>query len=289
MVSDQDGRIFVVTGANSGLGAMTARTLAASGARVILACRDLGRGEAVARELGARAQARRLDLADLASVRKFAESIETVDVLVNNAGVMGVPFGRTADGFESQIGTNHLGHFALTGLLLNKIRDRVVTVSSLAHMMGKVDLGDPHFARRRYRPWGAYCQSKLANLLFTYELQRRLTAAGSPVLSVAAHPGWAGSDRAAAAPSVLLRAMGWSNSLIAQGAARGALSQLHAATADVKPGACYGPGGFGGLRGDPRRCATSGKSRDRAMAVELWALSEQLTGVVFPVVDAEIG
>ncbi len=187
-IPDQQGRTFIVTGANSGLGAVAARALAGAGARVVLACRNVDKGKAVADRIGSLAEVRRLDLADLSSVREFADSVDRVDVLVNNAGVMAVPYARTADGFEMQIGTNHLGHFALTGLLLGRISDRVVTVSSDMHNLGVIDLDDLNWQRRKYRRWQAYGQAKLANLLFAYELQRRLTAAGWSKLSVGAPP-----------------------------------------------------------------------------------------------------
>ena len=184
------GRTAIVTGANSGLGEVTARELARVGAQVILAVRNTGKGEAAAREMTGDVEVRRLDLQDLASVRQFADGVDSVDVLVNNAGIMAVPHAVTADGFESQIGTNHLGHFALTNLLLPKVTERVVTVSSLMHLMGYISLRDLNWTSRPYSAWLAYGQSKLANLLFTSELQRRLEAAHSPLRAVAAHPGY---------------------------------------------------------------------------------------------------
>ena len=184
------GRTAIVTGANSGLGEVTARELARVGAQVILAVRNTGKGEAAAREMTGDVEVRRLDLQDLASVRQFADGVDSVDVLVNNAGIMAVPHAVTADGFESQIGTNHLGHFALTNLLLPKVTERVVTVSSLLHWMGYISLRDLNWTSRPYSAWLAYGQSKLANLLFTSELQRRLEAARSPLRAVAAHPGY---------------------------------------------------------------------------------------------------
>src|SRR3954452_22369647 len=194
-VPREDGRTFVITGANSGIGLVAARELGRAGARVVLAVRDEGKGSAAAATLPGQTEVRRLDLADLASVRAFAEAWDgEIDVLVNNAGVMAVPERRTKDGFELQIGTNHLGHFALTNLLLSHVTDRVVTVSSGAHRAGKIDLEDLNWQRRRYRRWSAYGQSKLANLLFTAELQRRLAVAGSDVRAVAAHPGYAATN-----------------------------------------------------------------------------------------------
>jgi NAD(P)-dependent dehydrogenase (short-subunit alcohol dehydrogenase family) len=191
---DLRGKTFVITGANSGLGAVTARAVAAAGGHVIMACRDVDKATAVAADLGELARVHRLDLGDLASVREFASSVEEFDTLINNAGVMAVPKRRTVDGFESQIGINHLGHFALTGLLIERIRGRVVTMSSGLHVLGCIDLGDLNWEARRYRRMRAYAASKLASLLFAYELQRRLTLAGSPVLSVAAHPGYAATN-----------------------------------------------------------------------------------------------
>ncbi|WP_019931420.1 oxidoreductase [Nocardia sp. BMG111209] len=281
-IPDQSGRTIIVTGANSGLGAVTARALAAAGAQVIMACRDEVKARSVANSIGERAQVRRLDLADLASVREFAASVDRADVLINNAGVMAVPLRRTADGFEMQIGTNHLGHFALTGLLLDKIADRVVTVASSAHAVGKIDLADLNWEQRRYSRWAAYGQAKLANLLFTYELQRRLAAAGSTKLALAAHPGYAATDLQSHTETFMDKVMVLGNRFLAQSAEMGALGSLYAATAtDVEPGGYYGPTGLGGARGYPVRCTSSAASRDEATARGLWELSEQLTKVTF--------
>src|SRR5215207_5133070 len=190
-----DGRTVIVTGANSGIGLAAAREMARAGARVVLAVRDTAKGDQAAASLPGTVEVRALDLADLASVRSFAEGwSEDVDILVNNAGVMAVPEQRTADGFEMQIGTNHLGHFALTNLLLPRVKDRVVTVASGAHRMGRIDLDDLNWERRGYDRWRAYGQSKLANLLFTLELQRRVDESGSDVRAVAAHPGWSATN-----------------------------------------------------------------------------------------------
>ncbi len=281
-IPDLAGRTYIVTGANGGLGAVATRALVDAGARVIMACRNEVKAHAVANRMGERAQVRRLDLADLASVREFADSIDSVDVLINNAGVMAVPQRRTADGFEMQIGTNHLGHFALTGLLLDKVRERVVTVSSGAHSIGKIDLADLNWERRRYQRWAAYGQAKLANLMFAYELQRRLTAAGSSKLSVAAHPGYAATDLQSHTESAMDFLMSIGNRLFAQSAEMGALPTLFAATAEVQPGAYYGPTGLRGLRGHPGRSGCSSASRDEMTARRLWELSEQLTKVSFP-------
>ncbi|MEU4839284.1 oxidoreductase [Nocardia testacea] len=280
-IPDQQGRTVIITGANSGLGAVAARALAGAGAQVILACRNVGKGQAVAEEIGERAQVRQLDLADLSSVREFAAGVESADVLINNAGVMAVPLRRTADGFEMQIGTNHLGHFALTGLLLGKIGERVVTLSSGAHVAGAIDLEDLNWERRPYKRWSAYGQSKLANLLFAFELQRRLTAAGSAKLSLAAHPGYAATELQSHTETVLDSVMNIGNKVFAQSAEMGALPELFAATAPVEPGAYYGPTGLGGMRGHPGRSGCSKRAKDQLTARSLWELSERLTDVKF--------
>ncbi|MER7672325.1 oxidoreductase [Kitasatospora sp. NPDC096128] len=284
----QHGRTIVVTGATSGLGAVTARELARAGAHVVLAVRDTRRGEALARNLPGSTEVRRLDLADLSSVRGFAADWEgPLDVLVNNAGVMAIPEARTADGFEMQLGTNHLGPFALTNLLLPHLTDRVVTVASNAHRRPGVDIDfDDLDARRQskpYSPWRAYQQSKLANLLFTRELQRRLTEAGSALTAHAAHPGYAATNLqsgTAGAGQRLMMAI--ANRLIAQSEEQGALPSLYAATQPL-PGASYtGPDGRGELRGYPSPARLSPHARDDARARRLWDASEQLTGVGFP-------
>jgi NAD(P)-dependent dehydrogenase (short-subunit alcohol dehydrogenase family) len=281
-IPDLRGRTFVVTGANSGLGAVTARVLANAGGRVIMACRNVDKAEAVASEIGAigrLVQVRQLDLADLASVRAFAASVDEVDTLINNAGLMAVPKRRTVDGFESQVGINHLGHFALTGLLIERIRSRVVTMSSGLHVLGSIDLDDLNWEKRRYRRMRAYGASKLANLLFAYELQRRLTLAGSQVLSVAAHPGYAATNLQGHTESFLDLIMKITRGF-AQSSQMGALSEIYAATGPVEPGGYYGPKR---LRGYPRRVQANAKSRDPEVAARLWKLSEKLTGVKFPV------
>ena len=188
------GRTVIVTGANSGLGEITARELARVGAKVVVAVRNLDKGNAAAAAMPGDVEVRKLDLQDLSSVREFASGVDVVDVLVNNAGIMAVPYAQTVDGFESQIGTNHLGHFALTNLLLPKVSDRVVTVSSMMHLIGKISLKDLNWKARPYFAWPAYGQSKLANLLFTSELQNRLDASGSSVKSLAAHPGYSATN-----------------------------------------------------------------------------------------------
>ncbi|MEL7976564.1 oxidoreductase [Isoptericola sp. F-RaC21] len=281
-IPDQTGRTAVVTGATSGIGRVTAQALATRGARVVLAVRDVDKGRAAAAAMPGDVVVRRLDLADLASVRAFAADLaEPVDLLVNNAGVMVPPLTRTADGFELQLGTNHLGHFALTNLLLPRVRGRVVTVSSSAHRFGAIDVDDLNWERRRYRPMAAYGQSKLANLLFTAELQRRLAAAGSPVIAVAAHPGMAAthllSERRGAG-----HLMHRVSVPFAQPAEDGALPTLYAAVGDV-PGDSYaGPSGFLEGRGAPTLVGRSARARDAAVARRLWDVSTSLTGVTFP-------
>jgi NAD(P)-dependent dehydrogenase (short-subunit alcohol dehydrogenase family) len=279
---DQTGRTFVVTGANSGLGEATARLLAHQGATVVLACRNAAKGESAAARMTGAVSVRRLDLADLASVREFAAETPPFDVLINNAGVMAIPLSRTADGFEMQIGTNFLGHFALTGLLLPHIADRVVTVSSNAHRWGRINLADLNWERRRYQRWLAYGQSKLADLMFAYELDRRLTRAGSAVRSVAAHPGYAATELQSETGSRADRIMSLGNRLVAQSAERGALPTLYAATMpDVRGGEYYGPSGIAELAGHPTRVGSSRSSKDTGTAGALWSLAEELTGVSF--------
>ncbi|MBM7084733.1 oxidoreductase [Micromonospora humidisoli] len=277
------GRTVVITGANSGIGRATARTLAARGARVVLAVRDLGRGRAAAADLPGRAEVRRLDLADLSSVRAFAAAwTEPVDVLINNAGVMMPPPGLTVDGFEPHFGINHLGHFALTNLLLPRITGRVVTVSAGGHQAGTLDLDDPHWRSRPYRPFSAYAQSKLANLLFTAELQRRLTASGSAVLATAANPGLAATNLLSHGGS---RAVRWTNALLrplSQSDAGGARTTVHAATADLPGNSYISPRGVTQSRGRPRVTTPSKAARDPERARQLWILSENMTATTFP-------
>lgn len=280
-VPDLTGRTVVVTGANSGIGLEAARALAAAGAHVVLACRNRAKGEAAAASLTGSTEVRELDLADLNSVGRFAAGLDRpVDVLVNNAGLMAVPEQRTADGFELQIGTNFLGHFALTGLLLPRITDRVVTLSSLMHRIGRIDLDDLNWERRRYQRWLAYGQSKLADLMFAYELQHRFVAAGSLLRSVAAHPGYAATNLQSRTGTVQDRLMAVGNRVVAQDAAGGALPTLYAATVPDLPGGTYvGPGGPGEARGAPRPVGSSGASHDRAVQRALWERAEALTGV----------
>ncbi|MBA3233280.1 MAG: SDR family NAD(P)-dependent oxidoreductase [Propionibacteriales bacterium] len=279
----QDGRTVVITGANSGLGLATARALGRAGARVVLAVRDTRRGEQAAASIDGQTQVCRLDLADLASVRAFAADWQgQIDVLVNNAGVMAVPEQRTADGFELQIGTNHLGHFALTNLLLPRLTDGIVSVSSVAHRLGRIDLDDLNWERRRYQRWAAYGQSKLANLLFTLELQRRFDVLDSRLRAVAVHPGYAATSLQSHTGNVFQSAlMRIGNKLFAQSDEMGALPSLYAATTDLPGGSYVGPDGARERRGHPRLVGRSDKASDIEMAGWLWLRSEQLTGVTF--------
>jgi NAD(P)-dependent dehydrogenase (short-subunit alcohol dehydrogenase family) len=277
------GRTVNVTGANSGLGLVTSRELARAGARVVMAVRDTAKGEKSAASVPGIREVRRLDLADLASVRQFAQEWEgSVDVLINNAGIMAVPESRTVDGFESQFGTNHLGHFALTNLLLPHITDRVVTVSSGEHRRGTMRFDDLNGEKGGYDAWGAYRQSKLANLLFVLELQRRLTAAGSPVRSLGAHPGYSATNLQSHSGRRLTDAgMKIGNLLFAQSDENGALPSLYAASQDL-PGASYvGPDGLLELRGYPTLVGRTTKASDAEAAKRLWTMSEELTGVTF--------
>src|SRR3954449_7782402 len=272
---DLSGRTFVVTGANSGIGLVAARALGRAGAHVVLAVRDLSRGRDAAASIEGSTDVRRLDLADLASVHAFADAWDGgLDVLINNAGVMAPPERRTKDGFELQIGTNHLGHFALTNRLLPRIADRVVTVSSPGHRMGRIDLDDLNWERRGYQRWRAYGQSKLANLLFTLELQRRLIDAGSRLLAVAAHPGWAATNLQSRTENVLQNAlMAIANRLIAQSDEMGALPTLYAATQEVPPAAYVGPDGFQEGRGHPTLVGRSAGASDPEIARRVWERS----------------
>jgi NAD(P)-dependent dehydrogenase (short-subunit alcohol dehydrogenase family) len=294
-IPDQSGRTAVVTGANSGLGLVAARELARAGAHVVLACRNLEKGTEAARTIesampGASIEVSALDLGSLDAVRSFASTFGSthaaLDLLINNAGVMAPPRRQTTDGFELQIGTNHLGHFALTGLLIGTMegRDdaRVVTVSSGAHRVGRIDFDDPHH-ERSYNRWLAYGQSKLANLLFAFELDRRLRSAGSSIRSLAAHPGYAATNLQTAAPPLLDRlAMTVTNLLVAQSADMGALPILYAATYPDLPGGTFvGPDGLAEQRGYPKPVSASRAARDEAVAARLWTVSEELTGVHF--------
>jgi NAD(P)-dependent dehydrogenase (short-subunit alcohol dehydrogenase family) len=293
-IPPQTGKVAVVTGANSGLGLATARELARAGAAVTLACRNGGKGESAAGRIraavpGAVLEVAALDLADLGSVREFAartaDRHKHLDLLINNAGIMAAPRRLTRDGFESQFGTNHLGHFALTGLLLGALLEapapRVVTVSSHLHRRGTMRFDDLQ-GERKYRPWDAYAQSKLANLMFCFELQRRAAAADSELLSLAAHPGYAATNlQFAATDRFYEKAAGWiGNRLFAQSADMGALPTLYAATVPDLPGGTYvGPGGRAEQRGHPKVVTAAGKAYDESSWQRLWERSEQLTGV----------
>ena len=286
------GTTAVVTGAGSGLGTVTARELARAGAQVIMAVRDTAKGERAASAIragvpDAQLEVRRLDLADLESVRAFAATVQgPLDRLINNAGVMAPPRRLTADGFESQIGTNHLGHFALTGLLLEHLcaapAPRVVTVSSGAHRIGSMHFEDL-MGERGYNNWRAYGQSKLANLLFCFELARRAAQADSPLRSLAAHPGYAATNLQFAGPARFYEkaVMAVANHVVAQSADMGALPSLYAAVADVPSGSFIGPDGFMEQRGHPKVVTAAGRAYDEDDWRRLWELSEQLTGVTF--------
>lgn len=294
-IADQTGRTFIVTGANSGLGFETARQLAAHGGRVVLTARGESKGaDAVARiraeHPDATVEYRLLDLADLVSVRRFADGILddgiAVDVLINNAGVMMPPRQLSPQGHESQFATNHLGHFALSGLLFETIarsRDpRIVTVSSTVHKIGSIHFDDLT-GERSYSPTGYYAQSKFANVLFGLELDRRLRAIRSPVRSVLAHPGYSNTNLQVSGPTGLMRqVLKVGNRLMAQSAERGALNQLYAAVdPDAQSGKFYGPNGLGENRGYPTEVQPVASAKDPQTAKQLWALSEELTGVIW--------
>jgi NAD(P)-dependent dehydrogenase (short-subunit alcohol dehydrogenase family) len=283
-IPDLTGRTFVITGANSGIGREAAQALSVAGARVVLAVRNLEKGHAAAAAMPGETEVRPLDLAEMSSVRKFATDFgEQIDVLINNAGIMVPPLTRTVDGFELQFGTNHLGHFALTNLLLERITGRVVSVASGAHRMGRIEFDDLNWERRRYKRWRAYGQSKLANLLFMAELQRRLSAAGSDVIATAAHPGYAATNlqfQSGRRSLDILSAIG--NRVIAQDARAGALPTVYAAVADIPGDSYVGPDGFMEGRGSPTLVGRSNAAKDALVARRLWEVSEQLTGVRFP-------
>lgn len=286
-VPPQDGRRFVVTGATSGIGLETARRLVAVGAHVVLAVRNLEKGEQVAAPLRASlvgsVEVRHLDVSDLSSVREFAAGVGDVDVLVNNAGVLGLPFARSVDGFELQLATNHLGHFALANLLLPRITDRVVVVASQSHRSGELDLTDLDWTRRGYRPYAAYASSKQANLLFLGELQRRLTAAGSRLRATGAHPGYTSTAiQSGTGNAAFTRLAGVGNALLGMPPWQGALPTLYAATMDVPGNTYLGPHRFRELNGWPVPVGRSRNASDPDLARALWAESESLTGVAFP-------
>jgi hypothetical protein len=303
-VPDLSGKTIVVTGGNSGIGYEAALVLAAKGARVVLACRDLAKARSAvdaitAAHPAASVEVMRLDLASLQSVREFAKELkaahERLHVLCNNAGVMALPHRKTADGFEMQLGTNHLGHFALTGLLLDRLLAtpgaRVVNVSSNAHRFGWMRFDDLQW-ERSYGKWRAYGQSKLANLLFTYELQRRLERKGADIVSVACHPGYAATNLQIAGPQMegsgLMEALSrLANRLFAQSAAMGALPTLYAiASPEVRGGEYIGPDGFAENAGYPKKTHSAVRSYDSDDAARLWKISEDLTGVRYTQLDA---
>jgi NAD(P)-dependent dehydrogenase (short-subunit alcohol dehydrogenase family) len=295
-IPDQTGRVAIVTGANSGLGLVTARELARAGAKVVIACRDTTKGDRAEAEIqaqvpGADLDVRALDLADLASVRGFVARLtgehDSIDLLINNAGVMAPPRRLTVDGFESQFGTNHLGHFALTGLLLPTLmsapKPRVVTLSSSAHRIGKMNFDDLQ-GERHYNNWRAYGQSKLSNLLFCFELARRATAAGTGLLSVAAHPGYAATNLQFAGPSAFYEKaiMAVTNRVLAQSADMGALPTLYGATvADLPSGTFVGPDGFLEQRGHPHIVTAISRAYNESDWRRLWEISEEMTGVTY--------
>lgn len=296
-VPDQRGRVAIVTGANTGLGYHTAAVLAQHGAHVVLAVRNLDKGNAaLARIVAAQPQAdvtlQELDLASLASVRTAAEALREsyprIDLLINNAGVMWTPKQVTADGFEMQFGTNHLGHFALTGLLMDHLLSvrgsRVVTVSSIGHRIRAAIHFDDLQWEQRYDRVGAYGQAKLANLLFTYELQRRLATAEQSTIAAAAHPGGSNTELVRNLPAIFKPAVAALVPVLFQSAAMGALPTLRAATdPDVEGGQYYGPDGLGEQRGHPKLVSSSAQSHDEELQQRLWSVSEELTGVHYPV------
>ena len=288
-IPDQSGKIMIVTGANSGIGFETARSLALHGATVIMACRSLERGQAAVdqiRSQNPRGQAilQRLDLADLASVGEFAgrflEEYNRLDILINNAGVMVPPYQLTVDGFELQFGTNHLGHFKLTGLLIDVLQStpdsRVITVSSGLHIFGRINFRDLN-SQRSYKNMLAYCQSKLANLLFGYELQRRAAGSGGVPISIVVHPGYAATN--VQRYNRLFRML---NPIIAQSQEMGALPSLYAATSpEIHGGEYIGPDRFFGQHGYPHKIRSSQRSYDAELAQRLWEVSEELTKVQY--------
>lgn len=298
-IPDQTGKTIVITGANSGLGLRSAEALAAKGAAVVMACRNAAKAAAALESVKAVASGSApivvpLDLSSLSSVRECAASLaethDRVDVLMNNAGIMAVPKAMTVDGFESQIGTNHFGHYALTGLLLPTLLaapvPRVITVSSNAHKLGRIHLDDLFFERTSYSRWRAYAQSKLANLLFSGELQRRATGAGTALVAAAAHPGYAATNLTsgpATGAAVLRPVLALADRIAGQSDLMGALPQLYAATMpDVGPDDYWGPDGFREQRGHPTRVERTKHAQDVESARRLWERSEELTGVTFP-------
>ena len=287
-------KVAIVTGANSGIGYETALPLARKGATVIMACRNLQKANSAAAQIEQTRPAgttvvMELDLGDLESVGRFATEFQArfdrLDLLINNAGIMMPPYGKTPQGFETQFGVNHLGHFALTGLLLGLLiqtpQSRMVTVSSSSHRFGRIEFEDLHWEKRTYQPNAAYGQSKLANLLFTYELHRKLTAAGQATMAVAAHPGWTATNLQQYAPMAR-----FFNRFFAQDPPMGALPTLYAATAsDVQGGDYFGPGGLMEMRGYPKKVKSNDRSYDEQAAARLWEVSEALTGVSYEEIE----
>ncbi|MFC4125168.1 oxidoreductase [Nocardia rhizosphaerae] len=282
-IADQTGRTFVITGANGGLGTETTKVLAGKGATVIMACRNAAKAQPIADAIPGDVRVAALDLADLASVRAFAEQQGEFDVLINNAGLMNIPFSRTADGFETQFGVNHLGHFALTGLLLDRIGDRVVTLASIAHKQTpKLWIDDLNYEHRRYQRNLAYAQAKLANLMFARELQHRLTAAGSATRSYAVHPGVSATDLFARTETLLDKVSKPVIKLVGHPPARAAHSTLFAATEpDADPTVYWGPNRWMQSQGPVEPCPSSGLSRDRDLQRRLWEESERMTGIAY--------
>ena len=281
------GKTLIVTGANRGVGLSTARALAGAGARVVFAVRSVSKGRAAASGTPGNTEVRQLDLASLDSVRAFAADWqEPIDLLINNASAPTPPKrGLTADGFELQFGTGHLGHFALTNLLLEHVTGRVVTVSSRAERFGRIDFDDLGWESRRYNGSRAYAQTKLANILFTAELQRRLVAAGSGVRAEAAHPGLVATDiysESGAMFKLMVR-------LMAQGPDEGALPVLYAAVAEIPGNSFAGPSRYGNMRGAPVLISRSSTAQDGQLARRLWTVSEQLTGTTWPLKSPQSG
>ena len=290
-IPDQNGRVAIVTGSSSGIGYETARVLAEKNATVIVAVRNLQKGNAAVEKIkishpNANVKVMELDLASLESVRSFAKIFRNdysrLDLLINNAGVMMPPYSKTADGFELQFGTNHLGHFALAGLLIDMVKDtpesRIVNVSSSSHHYGELNFDDLNWENRPYKKMKTYGDSKIANIYFTYELQRRLDVNGSKTLVTAAHPGWTATE--------LQRHVGllsFLNNFFSQDITMGALPTLYAAVAeDVQGGDYYGPSGWKEMRGYPKKVQSNELSHDKKIAQKLWEVSEDLTGITFP-------
>jgi NAD(P)-dependent dehydrogenase (short-subunit alcohol dehydrogenase family) len=289
-IADQSGRIAIVTGSTSGIGLETARALAEKNARVIMAVRNVEKGERIAREIrgnnpGSAISVGRLDLTDLSSVKAFAEDFsrtyERLDLLINNAGIMMCPYAKTKDDFEIQMGTNHLGHFALSGRLMPVLKDtpgsRIVSVSSIAHRQGNIDFEDIHWEKRKYDTQKAYCDSKIANLYFTYEFSRKFEGNSGAPMAMAAHPGWTGTDL-----QRHKKLFQYLNYVFAQQPPDGALPTLRAAVdPEARAGSYYGPAGLFELRGAPVKVSSTRRSRDKQAAGKLWELSGELTGVSF--------